>query len=84
MDFLNLLDGALIGAIIAIMEVLKSMDTAKKFTRWYPFVVLILALVAAAFKANPFTWQTFGYNAILYAGASSYIYKLGRTTILGK
>lgn len=84
MDFLNLLDGALIGAIVAIMEVIKSMDLKKKFTRWYPLIVLLLALVAAAFKAVPFTWQTFGYNAILYAGASSFIYKFGRTTILGK
>jgi hypothetical protein len=83
-DLSNLLDMGIIGAIIAIMQVLKSFDVNKKFTRFYPLGVLILALAAAAFKSMPLTWQTFGYNAMLYAGTSSFIFKFGKTTVLGK
>ena len=83
-DFMNLVDMAIVGAIMGIMEVLKSFDKDRKLTRWYPLAVLLMGLGAAAFKTNPFTWQTFGYNVLLYVGASSFIFKFGKTTVLGK
>lgn len=84
MDLLSVLDMAVIGAIMGIMEVLKAIDKDKKMWRFYPLVVLVLALGAAAFMARPFNWQTFGYQALIYAGSSSFIFKFGKTTLLGK
>ena len=84
MDLMSVLDVAIVGSIFAIMEVIKAVDKNRKLARFYPAMVLALGLMAAAFKANPFNWQTFGYNAMLYAGASSFIFKFGKTTLLGK
>ena len=83
-DFMNLIDMAIIGAIMGLMEVLKGFDKEKKLARFYPLAVLLMGLAAAAFKAVPFTWQTFGYNTLLYVGASSFVFKFGKTTVLGK
>lgn len=83
-DFANILDMAVIGAIMGIMEIVKGFDKDHKMWRFYPLFVLILALGAAAFMARPFNWQTFGYQALVYAGASSFIFKFGKTTVLGK
>lgn len=84
MDLMNLLDAAVIGAIMAIMTVIKKVDKEKRLTRFYPLFAGVLGLAAAAFKAQPFTWQNFGYFALLYVGASTYIFKFGKTTLLGK
>lgn len=83
-DFLNVADAAIIGSIIALMEVIKAIDSKQRLGRFYPLFVLMLGLAAAAFKTIPWTWQGFGYNAIVYAGASSFVYKFGKTTVLGR
>jgi len=83
-DFVNVLDAAVIGSIMGIMEIIKAADKNHKLGRFYPLFVLILALAAAAFMARPFTWQTFGHQALVYAGSSSFIFKFGKTTVLGK
>ena len=84
MDLLSVVDMAIIGSIMAVMEILKGFDKDHKIVRFYPLVLAVLGLVAALFKANPLTWQSFGYNAMLYVAVPSYIYKFGKTTILGK
>lgn len=84
MDLLSVVDAGIIGAIIAIMEVFKAIDKEKKLVRWYPLCVLVFAILAALFKTTPFAWQAFGYNALLYVGVSSFTYKFGKTTVLGK
>ena len=84
MDLMNFIDAAIIGAIFAMVEVIKAFDKERKAARFYPLIVLVMALGAAAFKAVPFNWQTFGYNAMLYAGSASFIFKFGKTTLLGK
>jgi hypothetical protein len=83
-DLLSFVDVAIIGSIMAIMEVLKSADDKGKFSRLYPLFVLILGVTAALFKTVPLSWQAFGNNAIIYVGASSFIYKFGKTTVMGK
>lgn len=84
MDLLMLVDAAIIGAIMGIMEVIKVADKGKKLVRFYPLFVGVLGLGAALAKTQPFAWQQCGYNVLLYVGASSYIFKFGKTTLLGK
>jgi hypothetical protein len=84
MDFMNLADMAIIGAIIAAMEVIKKSDTKKKLQRFYPAFVLVLGCLAALAKTQPLAWQDFLYNVMIYVAVPSYIFKFGKTTILGK
>ena len=84
MDFLNVVDMVIVGAIMAAMEIIKSLDKEKKLCRLYPLFVALLGVVAALFKANPFTWQTVGYQVMVYVAVPSYIFKFGKTTIMGK
>ena len=84
MDLLNVVDAALIGVIMGMMEIVKSVDKDHKNKRFYPLVVLVLAVIAALVKSKPLDLQTFGYNAMLYVGASSYIFKFAKTTVMGK
>jgi hypothetical protein len=83
-DFGNLVDMAIVGSIIGLMQVVKAMDTEQKMARFYPLFVMVMGVVAAATKTSPWSIQMFGYNSLLYVGASSFIYKFGKTTVLGK
>lgn len=85
MDILTLgVNIGVIGAIIAITEVVKGFDKQGKFTRWYPLIPMILGTGAAFFKTVPLTWQGYGENWLLYVGLSTYIFKAGKTTLLGR
>ena len=84
MDFMNLADMVIIGAIIAAMEVIKKSDTKKKLKRLYPAFVLVLGVIAALSKTQPLEWQGFLYNVMVYVAVPSYIFKFGKTTLLGK
>jgi hypothetical protein len=78
------LDMLIVAAIIAATQVVKAMDETGKFKRFYPIIVLFLGAAAAVIKTAPFTWQGLGYNLMVYICLPSYIYKFGKTTILGK
>lgn len=84
MDFMNMVDMVIIGAIMAVMEIIKSLDTGKKFRRLYPLLVAVLGVAAALFKADPLDWQTVGYQIMVYVAVPSYIFKFGKTTLMGK
>jgi len=85
MDFSNLgLNMAVVGGIIAITKVITGFDKKGKYARWYPVIPAVLGIAAAIFATSPFVWRTFGNNAIIYTGAATYLYKVGKTTILDK
>lgn len=84
MDFTNLLDMGMIGAILMFTEFIKSLDKDNKFTRFYPVVPLLLGVVAAFATAETITFQTVVAKIILYVGPATYIYKFGKTTVMGK
>ena len=84
MDFMNVVDMVIIGAIMALMEIVKSLDANKKYRRYYPLLVAVLGVAAALFKANPLNWQTIGYQIMVYVAVPSYIFKFGKTTVMGK
>lgn len=83
-DIMNLVDMAIVGAVIFAVELIKGFDKNNKYVRFYPLIVAALGLLAALFKTEPFAWRTFGYNAMLYVAVPSYIYKFGKTTVMGK
>lgn len=85
MDIFSLgVNMGVIGAIIAMTEVVKGFDKEEKFKRFYPVIPLVLGTAAALFKTTPLTWQGYGENWLLYVGLSTYIFKAGKTTLLGK
>jgi len=84
MDFLNLgINTAVVAGIIAITKVITGFDKEGKYARWYPVIPAILGIAAAYFATAPFVWRTFGNNALIYTGAATYLYKVGKTTVLG-
>lgn len=84
MDLATYMDMGVIGAILALTSVIKSLDKQEKFTRFYPVIPLVLGIVAAVAKTVPFQWQLALENLIKYVGVSTYIFKFGKTTILNK
>lgn len=85
MDILTLgVNMGVIGAIIALTELVKGLDKENKYTRFYPIIPMVLGTVAALFKTTPLTWQGYGENWLLYVGLSTYIFKAGKTTLLGR
>lgn len=84
MDLTNLgLDMLVVGGIISITKVVTSYDKKKKYKRWYPVIPCLLGVVVAYFLTDPFLWKAFGNNVIAYVGAPTYLYKFGKTTVLG-
>ncbi len=91
MDIMTLgADAAVIGAIIGITKVITSVEewiNMKKITdypRYYPLIPAVLGAIAAVFMTRPLGWQEYGRNFLIYVGTSTYIYKLGKTTLLNK
>lgn len=85
MDILDLgVNMGVVGGIIAMSNWVKGFDLEGKYARFYPLIPFALGIVAALFKTVPMSWQGVGENALIYAGISSYIFKAGKTTILGK
>jgi hypothetical protein len=84
MDLLSLgINLSLVGGIIALTQVVKALDKAKKLERFYVLVPLILGVGAAFFATSPLTWQGVGINAIIYAGVSSYLYVAKKKLTVG-
>jgi hypothetical protein len=86
MDLTSLgINAGIIVAIMGITEVAKSQfDPAGKLARFYILLPTFLGLVAALVMTRPLEVQELAKNAILYVGAAVYLYKFGRTTVLGK
>jgi len=85
MDIMNLaVNTAVIGAIIAVSEVFKSLDTFGKLTRYYIIIPTVLGILAALALSNPFQWQEIIKQSIIYVGLSTYLFKFGKTTLFGK
>ena len=85
MDILTLgVNTGIIGAIIALTEVIKGFDKEGKLKRFYILIPTVLGSLAALFKTVPLTWQAYGESWLIFVGLSIYIFKAGKTTLLGK
>jgi hypothetical protein len=67
--------------------VLTTFDGANRFTRFYPLIPIILAVIPALLLAKPLTWSN--WNGIAWqwftiGAGSAYAYKFGKTTVLGQ
>jgi hypothetical protein len=82
-DVLQFVPAGIIGVILILTGMIKALDKANKFTRFYPLIPLVLGVGFAFLWTNPWAWKIFGYNVLLFACGSSYVYKVGKTTILG-
>jgi len=84
MDLLTAgLNLSVIVAIIAITQVIKTIDMKNVLKQWYVLIPLVLGIIAAIFMTTPWVWKTFGLNAIIYAGVSSYLYQAGTKLLIG-
>ena len=77
-------DAGVLAGIIGLTGCIKSMDTKQRFKRFYVLIPAILGIVAALALAQPFTWQEILKQALIYAGVASWVYKTGKTAVLGK
>jgi hypothetical protein len=84
MDLALVLDMSVITSIIAITKVVTSFDSQRKLARIYPVFPLILAAIAAIFFTTPLEWQAYGANLFKFSAGAAYIFKFGKTTVLGK
>lgn len=85
MNLLGLgVNASVILAIIALSQVIKTLDKENKFKRFYILIPSVLAIIAALALTRPLQWQEFLKHVIIYVGMSTYIFKTGKTTILGK
>jgi hypothetical protein len=85
MDFDSLLkavDLVVIVAIIAITEAVKR-AVPEKYWRLMPIVPLVLGIAAGFVVTTASEWRAFAKAAMLYAGAASLAYEIGRTTLFG-
>jgi hypothetical protein len=83
-DLSSLLNMGIIGSIIALTKLITSMDKGRKLERLYPAIPLILGIIAALFVTVPLEWQAYGANVLMLGPTAAYIYKFGKTTVLGK
>jgi hypothetical protein len=72
-----------IAGIIGLTEVVKRVVPVK-LEGWVIVVPLVLGILAAMGLTQPLEWQGVVVNAIIYAGASTYAWKLGKTILVGK
>jgi ABC-type glucose/galactose transport system permease subunit len=85
MDILTLgINSAIVGGIITLSNVIKSWDPTNKYKRFYILIPTILGVLVAYLKTEPFMWKDFGTNIIIYVGSATYIFKFGKTTVLGQ
>lgn len=84
MEGIGFVEMGMIAAILALTEVIKSFDTGKKFWRLYPVIPLVLGVAAAFATADAITFQNVLEKSILYVGPATYIFKFGKTTVMGK
>lgn len=84
MEGIGFLEMGMIAAILAFTEVIKSFDKDNKYWRWYPVIPLVLGIVAAFATAESITFQKVLEKSILYVGPATYIFKFGKTTVMGK
>ena len=79
---------AAVAAIIMLTKILLSIiDPKKTRKRLYPLVPFILASIPAVLLTKPLAlanWQAFAWQWVSIGSVSAWIYKTGKTTILGK
>ncbi|GEM_PF-2612853 len=85
MDLLALgLNSIVVGGIIAITKVITTVfDPQGKLSRWYILVPTVLAVLGAYLMTTPFEVKAFLLNVLIYAGVSTYLFKFGKSVILG-
>ncbi len=84
MGEISFMEMGMIAAILAATEVIKSFDVNNKLWRFYPVIPLVLGIIAAFATADTLTFQKVLEKTILYVGPATYIFKFGKTTLLGK
>ena len=89
MDILTLgLNGLAVGVIVAVTKLITSaFDPAKAFARWWPIFPAILAVIPALLLAKPLAWvnwQAITWSWFTLAAGAAYVYKFGKSTILGQ
>lgn len=81
---LKLVDLGVIAAIIGITEGIKRV-MPEEYWRSTPAVPLLLGVVAGATMTPELSaWRVVAKSALIYGGAASLAYELGRTTLFGK
>ncbi len=79
------LEAVLIATIIAVTKVLTQVaDPGKRFERWYPLIPLILAIPVAVLRYWNDGVVKIALQTITYGAISAYVYKTGKTTVLGQ
>jgi len=82
MDFGSLgINTALVAGIVAITQLLKTIDKKSKFKKYYILIPLILGIGAAFLITSPLEVKDVIVNAIIYAGVSGYFYKSGKLAL---
>jgi hypothetical protein len=82
-QLLKVVDAVMIAAIIGIVQGLKKV-LHEDLWRWIPLAVIVLGVLAGWITTDTGAWRAVAKNALLYAGAASIIYELGRTTVFAK
>jgi hypothetical protein len=86
MDLLTLgLDMIFIAGIVIVVKVATMLfDPAGKLARWYPLAPLIVSAPLAVVRYWALGWQMIVFNAVVFGFAAAWVYKTGKTTILGQ
>ena len=83
MDLLTLgIDAAIVAGIIGLTQVVKSF-LPERLRQYVIFVPTLLGAVAAVALGWGNGWGKVVTQAIIYIGASTYIYRFGKTVIQG-
>lgn len=86
MDFDVILKAVDVGVIVAIMLVTQGLKNALPEAYWrvVPLIPLVLGIFAGIVMTEVNIWRLVAKNSLLYAGASSLVYEVGRTTVFGR
>jgi len=78
-------DGAMVGVIVAGTKVLTTMlDPKKRLERWYPIIPIVLAIPLAGLRYARAGWLEVIVMTLVYGFAAGHAYKTGKTTVLGQ
>ena len=77
------LNAGVIAGIVALTTMIKSLDKNKRLKRFYTLIPFALGILASVFLTQPFQWQQFGLNCLIYASIASYMYTTGKKVLLG-
>lgn len=85
MDILTILPNAgVVVAIIALTQVVKTVDKAGLLAGWYVLIPLVLGValgVPVSFAAGQTMWYQIVLNCFLESAGAAFLWKIGRTVL---